>query len=74
MSGARSSCALFLEGRLYFDRPDGTRAKGNSGGPSVLLAYGEENARLLQVSSLKSGVLHGDPKATVENSHSERVL
>ena len=45
--------ALFLEGRLYFYRPDGTRAKGNSGGPSVLLAYGEENARLLQVSSLK---------------------
>ena len=44
--------ALFLEGRLYFYRPDGTRAKGNSGGPSVLLAYGEENARLLQNSSL----------------------
>ena len=45
--------ALFLEGRLYFYQLDGTRAKGNSGGPSVLLAYGEANARLLRQCPLK---------------------
>ena len=44
----KAAGALFLEGRLYFYQLDGTRAKGNSGGPSVLLAYGEENARLLR--------------------------
>ena len=49
----KAAGALFLEGRLYFYQLDGTRAKGNSGGPSVLLAYGEENARLLQECPLK---------------------
>jgi hypothetical protein len=45
--------ALFLEGRLHFFRPDGTRAQNNSGGPSVLLAYGEENARRLRECPLR---------------------
>jgi hypothetical protein len=44
---------LFLEGRLYFCQLDGTRAKGNAGGPSVLLAYGAENAQVLQGCSLE---------------------
>jgi hypothetical protein len=43
---------LFLKGRLYFHRPDGTRASGNSGGPSVLIAYGRENASALKNSGL----------------------
>jgi len=45
---------LFLKGRLYFHRPDGTRAPGNAGGPSVLIAYGPEN-----VSALKNSCLDG---------------
>ena len=45
--------ALFLEGGLHFYQVDGTRAKGNAGGPSVLLAYGEENAQLLRQCPLK---------------------
>jgi len=45
--------ALFLEGRLHFYQLDGTRAKGNSGGPSVLLAYGEQNGQLLRQCPLK---------------------
>jgi len=49
----KAAGALFLEGRLHFYHLDGTRAKGNSGGPSVLLAYGEENARRLQECPLK---------------------
>ena len=43
---------LFLKGRLYFHRPDGTRATGNAGGPSVLVAYGGENASALRDSGL----------------------
>ena len=47
-----ANALLFLKGRLYFHRPDGTRAAGNAGGPSVLIAYGDENARILQASKL----------------------
>ena len=43
---------LFLKGRLHFHRPDGTRAPGNAGGPSVLIAYGRENALALRDSGL----------------------
>jgi hypothetical protein len=40
---------LFLRGRLTFHRPDGSGspAKHNSGGPSVLIAYGDEAAQRL---------------------------
>lgn len=38
----KSHSVLFLEGRLFFHRADGIRAKHNSGGPSALVAYGEE--------------------------------
>jgi hypothetical protein len=50
---AKADGVLFLEGRLHFYQVDGTRAKGNAGGPSVLLAYGKGNARALQCCSLK---------------------
>ena len=43
----KASALLFIEGRLYFHRPDGERAKANSGAPSVLIAYGEQAARRL---------------------------
>lgn len=43
----RADGALFLKGRLYFLRPDGTRL-GNAGGPSVLVAYGENNVACLK--------------------------
>lgn len=49
----QASGLLFLHGRLYFHKPDGSRAKGNSGGPSVLVAYGEYNAERLYTSGLK---------------------
>ncbi|MFC0408857.1 DNA N-6-adenine-methyltransferase [Roseomonas elaeocarpi] len=38
---------LFLEGRIHFHHPDGRRADANCGAPSVLVAYGWENARVL---------------------------
>lgn len=37
----KASGVLFLQGRLHFHHPDGTRAKANAGGPSALVAYGE---------------------------------
>lgn len=46
---------LFLRGRLTFFQPDGTpsRSGGNSGGPSVLIGYGEQaKARLQSCSDL----------------------
>lgn len=43
-----AACAvLFLRGRLYFHHVDGRRAAANSGAPSVLIAYGEEDADIL---------------------------
>jgi len=35
-----ASGLLFLEGRLRFYKPNGIVGKANSGGPSVLIAYG----------------------------------
>ena len=39
---------LFIAGRLHFHHVDGKRAAANSGAPSVLVAYGKQNARILQ--------------------------
>lgn len=50
-----ASVLCFLEGRLTFHYPDGSPAKNghNSGGPSVLIAYGERAAaKLIQCSDL----------------------
>lgn len=43
---------LFLRGRLTFHHEDGTKAKANSGGPSVLVAYGSNNAQCLKTCGL----------------------
>lgn len=43
----RATALLFLEGRLYFHHVDGTRAAANAGAPSVLIAYGEDDAATL---------------------------
>lgn len=43
----KASALLFLRGRLHFHYPDGTRAKANAGAPSVLCAYGAEDADVL---------------------------
>ena len=38
---------LFPSGRFYFCLPDGTRAKGNAGGPSALIAYSPNDSDIL---------------------------
>ena len=44
---ARASGALFLHGRLTFCRPDGRPGRENAGAPSVLVAYGDDDAAAL---------------------------
>lgn len=46
----KADALLFIKGRLYFHHVDGTRAKANSGAPSVLVAYGFDNAIYLKES------------------------
>lgn len=48
----RATAVLFLEGRLSFLRPDGTPATANAGAPSVLVAYGDQDARALRESTI----------------------
>lgn len=43
-----ASAVKFIKGRIHFYLPDGTRAKGNAGGPSALVAYGYEDAQILK--------------------------
>lgn len=50
---SRATAMLFLKGRLHFYDVAGKRAKFNSGGPSVLIAYGGEDADML----VRSGLL-----------------
>lgn len=43
----KADALLFLRGRLHFHHVDGSRAAANAGAPSVLVAYGVENASIL---------------------------
>lgn len=45
---ARANAMLFLAGRINFHFPDGRRADKNAGGPSVLVAYGDECERRIR--------------------------
>jgi len=43
---------LFLHGRIHFHYVDGSRARGNCGGPSVLIAYGSTACQRLSSCNL----------------------
>lgn len=48
------ACALlFIKGRLYFHHVTGERAVANAGAPSVLVAYGLQNANSLHGSGIR---------------------
>lgn len=49
----KASAVLFLEGRPHFHHADGSRARGNSGGPLMLIAYGHFDCVQLGTSGLK---------------------
>lgn len=55
----RADAVLFLHGRLFFHHPDGRRAKGNSGGPSCLVAYGKNDVERLRGSGLAGSLVSG---------------
>ena len=57
---------LFLRRRIKFLRPDGTRG-GSPGCGSVLVAFGEENARILQESGIEGHYLIKQEKRTLCN-------
>lgn len=44
----RATAVLFIRGRLYFHYVDGREADANAGAPSVLVAYGERDADILE--------------------------
>ena len=50
---------FFLHGRIHFHYVTGERAKGNCGGPSVLIAYGGEAAHRLEHCNLDGTFVHG---------------
>jgi hypothetical protein len=67
----RASAVLFLFGRLHYHHADGTRARANSGAPSVLVAYGDYDAKKLahcglagQFVGLRSKLWPGDARTT----------
>lgn len=47
---------LFLKGRLSFHNVDGTQG-GTAGAPSVLIAYGSDNARAIEQSGISGKVI-----------------
>jgi hypothetical protein len=49
---------LFIKGRLYFYHVNGKKAKTNSGAPSVLIAYGINNAEILKNSGIEGKFLY----------------
>jgi len=53
----KATAVKFIEGRLYFHHVDGTKAKANAGAPSVLIAYGNENAEILENCEIKGKFL-----------------
>lgn len=55
----RANAVMFLHGRLFFHHTDGRRAKGNSGGPSCLVAYGEHDTEQLRQSKLPGTIVSG---------------
>lgn len=48
----RASSIHFIENRPHFYHPDGTKAKGNSGGPLVLIAYDAKNSKAIKDSGI----------------------
>jgi hypothetical protein len=48
----QADAILFMKGRPHFYTVAGQRAKGNSGGPMVLIAYGNENVMALKASGI----------------------
>ena len=53
----KADALLFLQGRISFLNADRERAKANAGAPSVLVAYGRENAKALRESGISGAFI-----------------
>ena len=53
----KADALLFLQGRLHFHHADGARARANSGAPSVLVAYGRDDAIALGEAALPGALV-----------------
>jgi hypothetical protein len=53
----RADALLFMARRPHFHYVDGSRAKGNSGGPMVLIAYGQHNVAALRRSGIPGALV-----------------
>jgi hypothetical protein len=64
----KANALLFIKGRLSFYDHHGEKSKYNSGGPSVLAAYGFNNAEILKNCNIKGKYINlsltSDPKHT----------
>lgn len=59
---------LFLRGRLTFRLPDGSRAPGNAGAPSVLISYDRPNTKALERSGLRGTLVRPTSTKLIEGS------
>lgn len=57
---------LFIKGRISFHHVDGTISASNSGAPSVLVAYGEKNAKCLLGTNIPGAFISGHEVMTIE--------
>jgi hypothetical protein len=55
----KADAVLFIAGRLHFCRPSGHVARANAGAPSVLAAYGTEDADTLAASGIPGAFMRG---------------
>lgn len=62
-----ASALLFLKGRLTFHHVDGTKAKANSGAPSVLVAYGDSCAEVIEHCGLEGKFIRLKSRGAHEN-------
>ncbi len=53
----KADSVFVMRKRPTFFRPDGTRASGNSGGPCVLVAYGQNNVEAIEHSPILGKML-----------------
>lgn len=70
----KADAILFIEGRLYFHHVDGTRANANSGAPSCLVAYGEDNVVALQNSGIAGYLVKTSRSGLIASSSTQDCL
>lgn len=63
----KADALFFFRGRLFFHHVDGSRANANSGAPSVLIAYGQNNVQSLKRCNMEGKFMINYKGETDEN-------